>query len=181
MCIDSYPSIVLSAPPTDRNHRLAAISFRSKRSLNCLAETLIATSRFRRGSCVFPHFSHATLADGNEDFVGAELLARRGLHLCVRAKFSRPECSLVLNHARPVLLPSVEAARSRVARSFSSEECRRSGLALPSFVIRMGRRASNKNGGSMNPERRVGLLNNGAVFENHSGSQLIVTNLRGRG
>jgi len=31
MCIDSYPAIVFSAPPTDRNQRLAAIRFLMKR------------------------------------------------------------------------------------------------------------------------------------------------------
>ena len=46
---------------------------RSKRSVKCSAETLTATSRLI-------DFAHAALADGNKDFVGAEIIARRYRH-----------------------------------------------------------------------------------------------------
>ena len=62
---------------------------RSKRSLNCSAETLMATSRPSRGSCGAIHLAHATRADGREDFVGAEFVAGLERHMTREVQFSR--------------------------------------------------------------------------------------------
>jgi len=45
---------------------------RSKRSLNCSAETLMATSRERRASWASVDLAHTTCPDGGEDFVRTE-------------------------------------------------------------------------------------------------------------
>ena len=60
-----------------------ALASRSNRSLNCSPETLIATSRFKRGISGTIHLSHPARADGREDFIWTEFVACRKRHLSI--------------------------------------------------------------------------------------------------
>ena len=69
---------------------------RVKRSVNWALETLIATSRFKRGIVRAIHLAHATFADESKDFVGAEFVAYRKRHRSDAVKFSRSKSGLRL-------------------------------------------------------------------------------------